>query len=72
MGLALCMTLGCTAVYAEGDEKKLNKEPIEVIYYEDFNPETFEDKINYEDIEDESDLYLLTNSGRFKIRITFA
>ena len=53
MGLALCMTLGCTAVYAEGDEKKLNKEPIEVIYYEDFNPETFEDKINYEDIEDE-------------------
>lgn len=56
MGLATAMVLGSMAVvpvYASStEEKTLNKEPIEVVYYEDFDPETFEDSIEYDEIEE--------------------
>lgn len=51
LGLAMVMLMGSFTALAE--EKALSKEPIEVIYYEDFDPENWDDTIEYEKIEEE-------------------
>ena len=56
IGLVMTMMMSNLTIYAAdnaSEEKSLEKNPIEVVYYEDFDPETFEDRIEYEKIEEE-------------------